>query len=367
MEKLLVWKSALAEISPEDFSHPGLRMARFIFCDDQPNDNLQGIEYEDFEEIKKSAIGTPVKIKFFGASAGGHLGSIPIGFIKDMFERQVDGVNQLVADAVLFATEFPDEVEYLETSFAEGKAPGISWEIGYHTSIIREGVEWIKGLVTRAATFVRNPAYGNRTAIIALASNRELTDEQMMVELSELANDNSPKITDEGGNNRMDEKELQELRDKLAALETSLAEKTTEITDLTAKIESLTTTVAEKDSKIAEFERKELVASRTAQIVEAGIELPTDPEKLAAKQAFYADMTEEGFAEYKEDLTSNIEKAVEKAGKKKEGFSSLRTPERLPRFTASSESDDDDEEVTLVGMKAKFGQISRSYASSESE
>jgi hypothetical protein len=332
--KELIFKSAIAEISPEDFEHPGLRTCKFIFCDDQPNDNKMGIEYEDFAEIRKSAIGTPVKMKFFGAAAGGHLGSIPIGFIREIYENKGDdGSNQLIAVATLFADEYPDEIEYLAHSYAEGRAPGISWELRYSESVLKDGIEWLKGLVTRAATFVRNPAYGNRTAILALASNKEIDEDQMMQELSELVDSNTD---NEGGTVGMDEKELQALKDELAALKTSLAEKDTEITTLNDKIDTLTTAVSEKDETINEYKAKETLTARTTELAEAGITLPTDEAKLEARLAYIAKLDDEAFAEYKESL---VEIASTKVAPKKEGLASLRTETvALPRFRAESES-----------------------------
>lgn len=359
----IILKSAIAEISPESFAHPGLRLCRFVFCDDQPNENKMGIEYQDFAEIKSSAIGTPIKMKFFGNSAGGHFGSIPIGYINNIFEKDLeDGVHQLIAEATLFADEYPDEVEYLTTSFAEGKAPGISWELKYENHVLKDGISWLKGLITRAATFVRNPAYGNRTAILALASNKEIDEEQMMEQLSEIISD-SPKITEQGGNNRMDEK-IKELQDQIDTLTTALSEKDTKLTELSTQLESLTTAVSSKDEEIATYRRKELVAERTAALVEAGIALPTEAEKLAAKQAFYASLTEEGFAEYKSDLTEAIAAASKKVVVKSEALASVRNQERLPRFDVSADAED---KVELSELRGKFKTISRVSANSQSE
>lgn len=387
--KEITLHSAIAEMSPEDFAHPGLRKCTFIFCDDQPNENNQGIAYEDFAEIQKSAIGTPIKIRFIKQEgttsllgipdhkhaedddnyqgAGGHMGSIPIGYIRNMFERKDGDINQLIAEAMLFADEYPEEVGYLDKAYAEGKAPGISWELKYSDSIIKDGIEWLKGLVTRAATFVRNPAYGTRTAILALASNQNINEEQMFLELSELVNDNSPKITVKGGNNRMDEKEIQKLQDELAAAKESLAEKEKEVETLTDKVNELTTANSEKAEKIAEYETKEKIASRTAALVEAGVTLPTEPEKLAAKQAFIAKMDDESFAEYKDDLATAI--AASKKRDTKEGLASRR-PLEIPRFGAEAEVGDGDEPVTLTGLKTRMGELARArtrVATSESE
>lgn len=368
MENNIVLHSAIAEITPEDFAHPGLRLVRFVFCDDQPNENKQGVEYADFDEVKKSAVGTPIKMKFFGTSAGGHTGSIPIGYIKSMHETQSKGTNQLIADAILFADEYPDEIHYLFHSYAEGNAPGISFEMRYTDSILRDGVEWLKGLITRAATFVRHPAYGNRTAILALAANKEINEEQMMQGLSELINENSPNIANKGGNNRMEEdlKKLQEELDALKATiankDTSLAERDAKISDLETKVSEFETKVTEDETKIADYEKNILVSDRTQQLVEAGVTLPTDADKLSAKQAFYVSLSEDAFKVYKEDLAEVISNAAK--AKPKDALASLRQPERLPKFDASASAD---ESLNLGDLRMKMRGLSRTSPSTQSE
>lgn len=334
-----ITQHALAAISLEDFSHPGLRRMKFIFCDDQPNENSMGIQYEDFDAIMKSAIGTPVKVKFLGEGIGNHLGSVPIGHIVSMAEREEAGVHQLVADAILFADDYPEEISWLQDKFDKQEAPGISWELSYKEkeSIIDKGITWLKGVVTRAATMVRDPAYGKRTAILALASNREISDEQLLRVFSQLNDDDSPKITTEGGSNRM-EKELQDLRDELAALRTStdtaLAEKDTRITELETKISDLESAVSEKDTALAAYKTKEVLAQRTSELAAAGITLPEDPDKRAAKEAFYLSLSDEAFATVKEELAEAI--ASVKKEEPKKGLASLQQRSSLPKLTVDS-------------------------------
>lgn len=272
-------KSALAELTVEDhFHHPGLRNAKFIFCDDQPNENNQGIEREDFAEIIRSAVGAPVKMRFLGESVSGHVGSVPIGYINSMEETESeDGkIHSLVASATLFASEYPDEITYLEESFAEGRAPGVSWELLYDNELLKNGINWIKGIITRAATFVRNPAYGSRTALLALASNKTISEDDFSTELSAFANEFSPKITDKGGNNNV-EKELQEAIDALEAANAKILELETVNASLTDANTTLSETVAEKDAlltenetALAEHAQKELLINRTRMIIEIG-------------------------------------------------------------------------------------------------
>ena len=369
-DKTVIMQSAVADVSPEDFMHPGLRMCRFVFCDDQPNDNGQGVAAEDFDSIIKTGIGTPIKMKFYGQAAGGHTGSIPIGYIKDMFKRVDDGINQLVADAVLFADEYPEEVQFLADSHEKGEAPGISWELKYSESIIKDGIEWLKGLITRAATFVGHPAYGTRTKILALASNRELSDEEFVDAFKDIFGTISPKNENEGGNNRMEE-ELQSLKDKVAELTSQLEAKDTEISSRDTSIETLTTERDELKTTVSEYQTRELIASRTAALVEAGITLPEDPDKLAFKQAHWAAMSEEVFTSTVEDLKEAISTAAKKIEKPQESLAEKlqnKRPASLPRFSSASvDGTEGDEQPTFSGLKTKFKTISRTSASAESE
>jgi hypothetical protein len=363
--KFLEWQSSLAEILPKDFVHPGLRTVRFIFCDDQPNENGQGIEYADFAQLKQSAIGTPIKMKFLGTSVSGHHGSIPVGHIKSMTEREITAndklVHQLIADGILYAEEYPDEVAYLDNAFAEGTSPGLSWELTHDAekSIFKDGIEWLKGLLTRAATFVREPAYGNRTAILALASNKELSAAEFMEELTELVRTESatPSKKLEGGYNSMDEKEIEKLKADLAnalaaiaAKDTELATKTEEYSTIVAENTALKTSAQEKDQVIAEFTNKERLTTRLAAIVEAGIPLETDTAKLEAKKKFYLDLSDEAFAEYVTDLKNIV------ASKSDFKVVASRRTSAFPKFDASG----DTAPVSLADLGSRLKNLSRS-------
>lgn len=350
--------SGLSTASADGHYHnPSLRYAQFVFCDDQPNENHQGIKHEDFPEVAASAIGTPVKMRFLGEAAGAHVGAIPIGHITDMEEHAEGGVNSLVAQAVLYASDYPDEIEYLEEAFAGNKAPGISFELAYSSSVVENGISWLKGLVTRAAAFVKNPAYGTRTALLALASNNSLTDEQFADGLKAIANELQPKNTDKGGNIKV-EKELEEIKAKLEVAEKALAEKTTEletanasITTLTTEKDALQSKVTEGETALAEIARKNMITTRAATLAEAGMKLDADVEKLATKHWVALDDT--AFAEYVDDLKG----AIKDATPVKTGLASLRASASrsdLPRLTP----EDSDKGSRLSGLRERMAQAS---------
>jgi len=326
--KNIEFKSSLAEIMPEDhYHHPGLRIARFVFCDDKPNQNGVGVEYEDFAEIIKTSIGTPVKMKFLGQTVSGHLGSVPIGHITNMFENELgDGTHQLIADASLYADDYPDEIDYLEQSFAESKAPGISFEMSYKNDVLKEGVKWLKGLVTRAATFVRDPAYGNRTALLALASNNKMDAETFMKELTALI-EMKPITKDEGGNN-VTEEEAKKLQDALVEAKERIQELEAEKTTLETTSAELSAKLDVANESLSTYAEKELVSKRTQAVMDAGITV--DPAKLEQKQNFWVHLSDEAFAEYVEDLKIATAAATKTA-------TAERKTVGLPRFSGKGD------------------------------
>src|SRR3972149_2345609 len=302
----VIWTSAIAElteVSSDNFSNPLLTVAKFIFADDKGNVNRQGIEVTDFPAIAQSAIDMPVKMSFSETGAGNHYGSIPIGHIKAMETVQENDVNKLIATAVLYADEYPDEINFLKDAYASGKAPGISWELNYKSSIVRDGIEWLKEIVTKAATFVKVPAYGSRTHLLALASAEDNTLVELAKEILLQANiKEEPK--DKGGN----KVEKEELKKKVQAME-----------------------------------KATLIESRTHKLVEAGFTLEADAEKLAKKKEFWASLSEEAFNEYVEDL-----KAAKATAKP--AIASHRTVEGLPKL-ALAEVDGTDFETLKQDMK----------------
>lgn len=340
MDKTITFKGAIAEIASNDFLHPGLRRVKVIYCDDQPNSNKQGVKHEDFPDIIKTAPGTPLKVNFKQVYKGkprvkGHAGAIPIGFIQGMTEAEVGGVHQLIADGIIFANEFPAETEYLETAFANNEAPNVSFEMLYddEKSIIEDGIQWLKGLVAKAATFVEFPAYGNRTAILALASNNELNADEFLFALAELLENStiSPKNTTQGGNNIMTEEEIKRLQAELETAKSAIAQKDAEleekdktIQDLTKANAELTDANTQKDAALAEFSNKEKIAERTAALTEAEINIEIKPERLLK-------MDDDSFNEYVADLKAAS--AAAKTPKNKVAIASTRGSVNLPKFT----------------------------------
>jgi hypothetical protein len=346
-------------LSFAEFKNPYLKTVKFVFADDKPNLNNQAIPYEEFTGLAASAIGMPIKIRFLGrqGGAGNHDGSVPIGHISSVTEEQAeDGTNKLVAEGVLYADEYPDIIDYLEETYAENKAPGISWEISYKDSIVEKGITLLKGVIARAATFVKHPAYGKRTALLALASidiaaldseakkkimslveellsllepdGEDTTDKEDTTEAGLISKaeelmgrfiKEAAEVTIQGGNNNVTLEEalakIAELEAELASTKTELEAKASEtqtLEEAVTKVGQLEATVAELETAIATYEKAYVVANRTQKMVEAGVVLDEDAEVLAQKQELWAAMSEEIFNEVVSTVTAVANKAPEK-------------------------------------------------------
>jgi hypothetical protein len=313
-----VFETALAEIievpneGADRFKNPYLTVAKFIFADDKGaptstaiDGNLQGIEASDFDDVIKSAIDMPVKMKFTGAGAANHLGSYVIGHITSMDKVQAeDGTNQLIASAALYAEEYPEEIEYLKESFDKKEAPGISYEMAFSDSIIKNGVQWLKNVITCAATFVRSPAYGNRTALLALASAKNDSEllETMKTFIAQAEGDSGIINPNNKGGINVDE--LEKAKQELETLKAEAATKTSEITRLGDEITQRDTTIGELTEKVSTLERERTIESRVRKFTEAGFTLEADAEKADKKKTFWLGLSDEAFDEYLSDLVT---------------------------------------------------------------
>jgi len=140
---------------------------KFVFTDDQPNANKQGIRQDEFEGIIKTGVHKPIKKAWGEDIAPGHEDAIPIGTVANLDQ---DG-NQIIGLASIWESEFPTEAASIRSAYAEKKPLNISWELYYADSEFdEEGIEWLKGVSTRGATIVGIPAYDGRTPILAVAS-----------------------------------------------------------------------------------------------------------------------------------------------------------------------------------------------------
>ena len=327
MEKKVGYNISISEI--QDVPNPDpersfITNAKFILADDKPNENGQAIHVEEFPGIIASAIGMPVKMNFTGYGVANHGGSVPIGHIKNVEQIQLPtGVNQLIAEATLWNEEFPDEISYLKTSFAEGEAPGISYEMGYKDSQTISGIQWLKKVITLAATFVRNPAYGTRTHLLALAASDMATmtcDTFAAMVVREAAlcglviqdvidaleaivgpdmedgmDTSNASTNNEKGGNLMTEEELTQLRAEAAT-------KQSEIDALMVQLTDANNTVSTLQGELDAMKVAAISDNRIRQYTDAGFTLEADAEKAEKKKNLFVSLHEDQWTEYLADL-----------------------------------------------------------------
>jgi hypothetical protein len=246
----------------------------------------------------------PIKMNFLGDDVANHGGSIPIGHITKMDKVELEDRNEIHAEAMLWKDEFPDEIAWLKTAYAANNAPGLSYEIDFEDSEMENDTQWIKGTTTLAATFVKNPAYGTRTHLLALASLDEDKRNKGILALADILkadeeSDDSDN-NDEGGN--LMEEELEKAKAEVTRLLAELTKKDEEISGLK---ETLTKTEDEKNTATAELEKIQLeskINDRIRQYVEAGFIMETDATKADARKSVFASFEDAQWDTYLADL-----------------------------------------------------------------
>lgn len=150
--------------SAEAEAHPLLTWMEFVFADNKPNGNMQGIPTEAFPSVISTGQFMPIKMD--EGKIGGHTSSKPLGVIRDMSQAQ----DHISGTAAIWHKERPSDVALLRESYANGEPLDISFELIYSEFEVDDnGVEWLLDPVVRAATIVSNPAYEGRTPVLSIA------------------------------------------------------------------------------------------------------------------------------------------------------------------------------------------------------
>lgn len=287
-------------------------------------------------------------MNFTGFGVADHGGSVPIGHIRNLEHVEKDGTNLLICEAMLWKEEYPEEIEYLQTAHAAGKAPGLSYEIAYANSVTENNTQWITGTTTQAATFVARPAYGSRTHLIALAS---LSEEDRNTEILALAEQikTDREDTNEGGN--LMEEELKEAQAAVTRLTAEAALKDTRIAELEG---SLATSETDKGTALAELatiKETTRIESRVSQYVGAGFVMETEADKADALKTVFASFNDDQWDFY---LTS-LKAAKPEKEKGGEAFASLlERGHDIPKIEVT------DDEVT--GLKEAMRTLARPHS-----
>lgn len=222
--------------------NPTFRWCKFVLTDDQPNGNKHRIPEEEFDNLIRTGVSTPIKMAT-GHIADGHEGATPIGVIHSLTKTG----NKILGLAALWSQERKEDVELIKKQYDDGNPVNLSWEVLYASSQDEDnGVKVLRDTVLRATTFVGLPAYQGRTPILQVAAmegtNLEL--EQAMLKIGELET-------------------------SLANLQTDLTQKITELDSVKSEKEVLASYKANIEAELAKVEKIQVIQNK---FKEAGIE-----------------------------------------------------------------------------------------------
>jgi regulator of replication initiation timing len=218
---------------------------KFIFTDNLPNGNRQGIKKEEFDTVIKAGIYQPFK-KAIGSINDGHEDAIPIGTIASMKILEDEQSSKVIGIAALWEKEYPEDIAELRKMKQEGKPLNISWELYYRKSEIDDaGVEWYGDIAAASATLVGMPAYEGRTPILTMASK-----EKTLMDLEEM------------------KKKLDEALEQIKGLQTSKSSLEEEFAKLKTENEALAAYKLEKEKAEAEAN---MLKERITVLTEAGM------------------------------------------------------------------------------------------------
>lgn len=240
--------------------NPEFQWAKIIATDNLPNANKQGIPEDEFVNLIKTGINSPVKMAR-GKISLGHNEAFgnPIGTIANLMKEG----NKLVALAALWKKERPEDISLLKELYKKGNPPQVSWEISYtHSEVDAEGVEWLRNTVLNGLAIVGYPAYQGRTSFVAMSSKTE----EMMEELEDL------------------KKQISQLKEELENLKTEAAQKEKSLTEALSEKDK---TIAELNSQLEDLKKyREEIEAEKAKIeklaeiknkfIEAGINKPDE-------------------------------------------------------------------------------------------
>lgn len=162
--------------------NPNLVWAEAVITDDRQNGNNMRIPREEFQNIVKTGVFTPLKLDVEPAGHKEARGK-PIGTFTAFSERETGDSAELVGLIALWPKEREEAVNTLNDMLERGELPQISWEVDYgHAEKDENGVKVLRDVVFNGAAVVNNPAYRGRTPIFAMA---EMEDNKEMEELQE--------------------------------------------------------------------------------------------------------------------------------------------------------------------------------------
>lgn len=207
------------EVISEIGQNPTFSWAKLIVCDDSPNANKMRVPEDEFNNLIKTGIFTPVKMARGKISGHEDAYGNPIGVITQMKKED----NTVKALAAFWKREREEDINYLKEMKSKGELPQVSWEIAYDDAVSEigeDGIQILRDVSLVGVAIVASPAYKGRTPIYELASDKnkdgemEKTIQELQAEIEE-----KDKLLSER-ENLLKEKDtqLQEKEDELVSL-----------------------------------------------------------------------------------------------------------------------------------------------------
>lgn len=265
MDKNLISLQTQIEFMDENIAeaavgrNPYFQWVKIIVTDDKPNLNKQRVPKEEFANIISSGLFTPIKMTWNKISPGHKeaFGQV-IGTVTQLTEEN----DRVIALAALWKKERPEDIELLKDMYKKGAPPNVSWELSYsESSYDDDGVETLLGTSLTGMAVVSSPAYAGRTSFVAMSSAESEEDHV---------------------------EELEQLKEKITALETELAGVSEKLA--TSETE-LTELRSYKETAEAEKAAKEKFDALREKFTSAGVE--KDDEYFEKNKAMLLALSEE--------------------------------------------------------------------------
>lgn len=338
--------------------NPTVTRMSFIFADDRPNGNNQGIPQSAFPQIIETGHLMPVKM--VEGRLENHLGAKPLGVISSLEQAE----NHIVGSATLWNEERPSDIALLKESHSEVDPLHVSFELLYSDAEVDEnGVEWLYDPIVKGVTLVKNPAYVGRTPVLSLASeskyedlpdtsfayiesggiiedgftkprnlrhfpykdkNGKVSEKLLKESLAAIQNlqfeekDSVLEILEAAEQRLNKEKVALKLEEKIQVLEEAEATLRDRISELESALDSLK---EERDELVSYKERREredaeaeLLSKRLEKLSEAGFDY--DEEAIEAKRNFWLSLNDDSFKGYVAEL-AEVKAAREAQASKK--------------------------------------------------
>ena len=277
--------------------NPLQTVLEFTLTDFQPNINKQQIPRSEAENIIRSALNMPIKIKFQDGKQQGHAGAYPIGTLSGVWLEQ----DCIMARAIVWRDEASAEDNHLRSLFDSGESIGTSWEIYYTDAEDQDGISVLQDCLFAATCIVEKPAYAERTRIKSLSEmdtmeESENTPNPDMVAMNAIL-DKFSSLYDVIWDIYCDVCEAQEAEKEAATIEDAAA-MIEMLKNIQAKYSSASTALATAQETLTKIELEKAQAELDAKITARKQSLAQVGIDYTALETFFNELSDTQFESY---------------------------------------------------------------------